>query len=334
MLKLILSLINNSFAQEGEKKLEDEDSKYVQANAEFLLIEAQKYFLLEDYKKTLAFLEQSIEVDGENHAAFFKMAETQLIQEDYHLAQKAIDQAITFRKDNKYYYVLAAEIMKAKNDFVQATSYYQLMIENAADFSVYANEIAKTYLEIGEPINAVSIYNLIETNNELTIEQKVGKAKALAAAKDLVTLEGFLLEQIQSGISDVRLISEYIFTLVNQNKISEALAYFETITSPTEELIMIKYDLLARLNLNEQREDLIMQSVSNVDLSIYAKTQMLGRYIVENRSFQELQFADSLQNLINSDYPEDAIAIQSSALLYTLMSQKARREEIFQPKIY
>ena len=34
MLKLILSLINNSFAQEGEKKLEDEDSKYVQANAE------------------------------------------------------------------------------------------------------------------------------------------------------------------------------------------------------------------------------------------------------------------------------------------------------------
>ena len=135
------------------------------------------------------------------------------------------------------------------------------------------------------------------------------------------------MEQIQSGISDVRLISEYIFTLVNQNKISEALAYFETITSPTEELIMIKYDLLARLNLNEQREDLIMQSVSNVDLSIYAKTQMLGRYIVENRSFQELQFADSLQNLINSDYPEDAIAIQSSALLYTLMSQKAPEEE-------
>ena len=139
--------------------------------------------MLEDYKKTLAFLEQSIEVDGENHAAFFKMAETQLIQEDYHLAQKAIDRAITFRKDNKYYYVLAAEIMKAKNDFVQATSYYQLMIENAADFSVYANEIANTYLEIGEPINAVSIYNLIETNNELTIEQKVGKAKALAACQ-------------------------------------------------------------------------------------------------------------------------------------------------------
>lgn len=314
-------------AQETEKELEVENSKYVQSNAEFLLIEAEKFFLLEDYKKTLAFLEQSNEVDGENHAAFFKMAETHLILEDFELAQKAIEKAITYRKDIKYYYVLAAEIMKAKKDLAQATVYYNLMVENTSDYYTYTKSIGDTYLAIDEVDKALALYNQVEQAKGLTIEQKTGKIEALEQKEVLPELERYLNEQIQSGITDRIIVQKYIATLTQLDKVDAALAYINGLEKIPEHLVMKKYELLDRKGNQEAQEDLLMYSVSNEELSIYLKTQMLGEYIINDRSFQELQFADSIQNLINSDYHDDALTIQNSAMLYNMMATKAPLDE-------
>ncbi len=327
IFSLLLLVGISTHAQETEQKLEVENSKYVQSNAEFLLIEAEKFFLLEDYKKTLAFLEQSIEVDGENHAAFFKMAETQLILEDFELAQKAIDKAITIRKDIKYYYVLAAEIMKAKKDMVQATVYYNLMVENTDDYFNYTKSIGDAYLAIEQPEEALNIYNKVEQGKGLTTEQKLGKIEALEQLEDTPTLELYLSKQIDNGSSDQMIIRKYVETLSKLGKTDQALAYLNEQEKLPEFLVMKKYELLTKTSDQATQEDFIILSTNDESLSIYIKTQMLGQYVISNRSFEDLKFADSVQNLINTDYPNDALAIQSSAMLYNLMATKAPIDE-------
>ena len=80
LLFLALIWILSAFslkAWQVESTLKKETSKYDQANAEYLLIEAQKYFLLEDYERAIAFLDKSIDVDEKNHAAWFKATSIQ-----------------------------------------------------------------------------------------------------------------------------------------------------------------------------------------------------------------------------------------------------------------
>jgi len=324
---LFLFISVDGISQETEGELNAETPKYVQANSEFLLIEAQKFFLLEDYKKTLAFLEQALEVDGENHAALFKMAETHLVLEDYELGQKAIDKAISLRTDIKYYYVLAAAIMKAKNDPLQVANYYQLMIDNTENYAAYTKEVADAFIAIDSYDEALDLYNKVEIQSGLTLEQKIGKVEALEKGKQLSELEMYLSSLISQGINDSRLISKYIQVLTETGQSEKALEFFDQFSTLSEEQILLKFELLRALGKTEEQESLIISSVSNEALTIYAKTQLLGTYILNERTFEELLFADSVQNLINASYPSDAIAIQGSALLYSTLAKKAPLEE-------
>ena len=315
------------FSQESETELSAETPKYVQANSEFLLIEAQKFFLLEDYKKTLAFLEQALEVDGENHAALFKMAETHLLLEDYDLGQKAIDKAINLRSDNKYYYILAAAIMKAKNAPLQVANYYQLMLDNTEDYSVYSKEVADAFIAVDNIDKAITLYNNTELKSGLTLEQKVGKIDALEKADKTKELESYLKSEVESGTQDNRIVSKYIQLLTENGKALKALSYFDQSPAVTEDQLLLKFELLSTLEMTKEQKELILLAARDEEISIYAKTQLLGSYVVQERSFEELLFADSAQNLINSLHPNDAIAIQGSALLYSTMAKKAPIEQ-------
>ena len=85
---LILTLLchSNGLAQDNgvkKVKVEKEASEYDKANSEYLLIDAEKFILLEDYERALAALEQTLEVDAKNHAAYFKKAEILVTQKNF-----------------------------------------------------------------------------------------------------------------------------------------------------------------------------------------------------------------------------------------------------------
>ena len=134
-----------AFAQKKTEKKEEESkgiSKYDRANAEYLMIDAQKFYLLEDYERAIAFLEQSLEIDKDNHAAYFKLGEIYLIERKYDKGLKSIKKAQEIKPNNKFYYILAAQLHKSQNNLQAAASEYELMLKNSTDYREYLLDIA------------------------------------------------------------------------------------------------------------------------------------------------------------------------------------------------
>ena len=101
------------YGQQAEtSNLKKDASAYEKANSEYLLIDAEKHILLEDFEKALALLDQAIDVDKKNHAAYLKKSEVLVLQESFDQAMTEIEKAITLKPDNLYYYVWAVQIQK------------------------------------------------------------------------------------------------------------------------------------------------------------------------------------------------------------------------------
>ena len=171
LLFLALIWILSAFslkAWQVESTLKKETSKYDQANAEYLLIEAQKYFLLEDYERAIAFLDKSIDVDEKNHAAWFKKAEIYLAKNDTKKGVEAIQKAIALSSNNKYYYVLAAELEKANRNPEGAARYYELMASYTPDYQVYLVELANVFQAVGKTREAIELFRKQEKRHMFT----------------------------------------------------------------------------------------------------------------------------------------------------------------------
>ncbi len=184
---LLLTVSTGLYAQ-GEKEKEEKGlTKYERANAEYLLIEAQKFFLLEDYERALAFLEQSLKVDVNNHAAYFKRAETYLVTEKYDLGIESIQKAQELLPDNKYYYILAAQLYKAKKDLDGAAGEYEKMLTNTSDYKEYLLDLVDLYVELEK-------YDKALTTLESTEKAFNAPNKFMLQKKEMLVLTGRIAE--------------------------------------------------------------------------------------------------------------------------------------------
>ena len=322
LLFLALIWILSAFslkAWQVESTLKKETSKYDQANAEYLLIEAQKYFLLEDYERAIAFLDKSIDVDEKNHAAWFKKAEIYLAKNDTKKGVEAIQKAIALSSNNKYYYVLAAELEKANRNPEGAARYYELMASYTPDYQVYLVELANVFQAVGKTREAIELFRKQES---LTLDQSMKLVEMLMQSskeKEAITL----MEQLVIDYPlDMDIKYQYANVLSSSGQQTEAIQFLENQTSMNAAMRLLLSDLYASQGQSDAKFQLLTRSFNDPNASLSDKVLLLGQLLLENSSQPPVGLIDSLQTALENQYPNEPLAIENGAYVYTKLAEQ------------
>tara|TARA_R110000822_G_scaffold176662_1_gene316338 strand:- start:108957 stop:110690 length:1734 start_codon:yes stop_codon:yes gene_type:complete len=318
-----------AFAQKKTEKKEEESkgiSKYDRANAEYLMIDAQKFYLLEDYERAIAFLEQSLEIDKDNHAAYFKLGEIYLIERKYDKGLKSIKKAQEIKPNNKFYYILAAQLHKSQNNLQAAASEYELMLKNSTDYREYLLDIADVYVGLGNYDGAIKMLELTEekynTPNKFTTQKKelllqAGKKKeALDMLKklteDFPTNENYKLEY-----------ADLLASTGNKSEAADILKSTSTSTSSNFLLINLKLEE----GDFEAAKPMISEIMTNKEADLSSKLLLMSNLSATGSDKISLSFLDQQQKTLYSIYPNDVEVIKTGEKVYSALAEKASPQE-------
>ena len=249
--------LNDAFAQKKRKnKKAGKPPVVVSAHGgEYYFIEAEKFFLLEDYTKAVELFKKCLVISGENDAAHFKLAQIYNYTEEY---DKAIPHALTaleLNNSNKFYYLLAVDIYTNKSDLEGAAKMFEQLLEKVPKSEEYLFDLAAVYVYKNDLNKAIQTYDRIEKAfgvNEQATAQKQKVLLRLNRVEDAIK-EGEKL--IKAVPSEPRYVIRLCEILASNNKGKEARALLENLLNTNDEVPIARL-LLADLYAKEKMFDL------------------------------------------------------------------------------
>lgn len=345
LLFLVGTLLVNvdSYAQRGRQKRSDEaqstDAKL--REAEFFFTEGEKYYILEDYTKSLLYFQRAAEINPKSAAINFKIAEILAKgtkQEDLVQASQSIDAALKLEKKNKYYYLLAANIYGSLNQFEKAEQTIEAMMKEVSGTEEYLYELAAFYLYDKKPDKALDVYNRAEQVlgiNEVSSLQKQKIYLDQGKTEDAIK-EGEKL--IEAFPDEQRYVMEMAEMLSQSKMGARAISYMENYVKNNPDASQAKLLLasLYRENGQEQRSrTLIDELFDDPQIETGSKILVLGTYnVVLTRQASKGQVDPSLQtyvlslvNKLKKNYPADPDVFSASGDINTTLSDNSQAQK-------
>jgi len=338
VVSILLMTSFSSFSQKRKKGGKQSENKqitqYERANAEYLLIEAQKFFLLEDYQKSKAFLEQSLDVDNKNHAAFFKLAEIHFILSETEKGIEAITKAISITPSNKYYYLLAAQLHMQKNDFASAATDYEQMIEHTTGYETYLLDLVDVYVILNQPKKAITTIELLESEQGKSTMLTLKKVNLLLESGDSNRAIKSIKELIDSGSDESALVLEYAHLVSSYHSVQEAIDFLESRESTIESRLFL-IQLYSGVNQNDKSNALILEAFSNPTIGIDDKIAMINSLLIESDFSENESLLISLISNLKEEYPSNAKTFETAGQLYWNLSSvnSSSKDEFLQKAI-
>lgn len=335
LLLMALAVSVQAQSRKSKKKAETGDSKTEILNtdgarqSEYYLIEADKYFILEDYAKAFVLFQKALEQDPKNATAYYKIAEIYEKSEDYDKALASALKAKELDNTNKYFYVLLAEIYSKKSDYGAAIATYQEMFANCEKANEYLFELAALYIFDEQYSKAIEVYNKVEEVfgiNDQVINQK---QKLYIQMNDLAGAikEGEKLMEAFPG--EVEYVISLAEILLSNGKNEQAKKYLEE--------YLVEYEgneprtklLLSSIYRNdgerERSEKYLADAIANPQLDYTTKLRVINNYIQQlpNKDV-ELLCIELSEKLIESHPGEpDSYAVAGDIYMELDNSEKA-----------
>jgi tetratricopeptide (TPR) repeat protein len=307
-------------AQKKKKTDDTTASSSKLREAEFYFTEGEKFFILEDYSKALAYYQRTLEVNPENATVHYKIAEVLARsnkQEDLQRAALSIEQALRLDKTNKYFYVLAGSIYGSMAKFDKAAAAYEEMIKTVPGTEEYLYDLAEVLQYANKQEDAIKVYTKAENAfgvNELSSTQKIklyleaGKTKeALAEGEKLIA--AFPEEE--------RYVMAFAQVLAQKNMTNQAIQYLEkyaTDDANSGNAKMLLAGLYRDTNQEVKARPLLLSLFDDPSVEFGGKLIILGAYNAElNQSKgtgapdqEKEKFAITLLEKLKKNYPEES----------------------------
>lgn len=287
---LILTTLLSVHDASGQRKRRGDDPQASGSRlreAEFYFTEGEKFFILEDYAKALEYYQKTLEIAPGNATVYYKVAEVlsrSNRQDDLMKAAAAAEQALSLEKKNKYFYLLAANIMTSLTQFDRAAEIYQQLVSEVKGTEEYLYELAAVYQYANKPEEAIKVYNRAEAVlgvNEISSVQKMrlyfeqGKTKeALAEGEKLV----------KAFPSEESYIGAFTEMLAQRGMRREAIQYLESFVSQNPDAGSTQM-LLAGFYRDDNQEQkarpLLLALFDNADVEFGSKLIIMGAYNME-----------------------------------------------------
>jgi tetratricopeptide (TPR) repeat protein len=306
--------------------------------SEFDFIEAQKYFILEDYAKALLYFERALEFNPQNATIHYKIAEVLAKgnkSEDLTKAVISIEKALKLEKKNKYFYSLASSIYAGLNEFGKAEKALETMMAEISGQEEFLYELAALYVFDKKPAEAIKIYEKAEQLlgiNELSSLQKQRLYFEQGKVEEAIKEGEKLLETYPD---EERYVLAFAETLSNYKQSSKAIRCVEQYlnTNPGSGNAKVVLAVLLRENGQESKSrDLLNFIFEDPTIEANGKLMLAGPYcelVIQNRSKNiddlELQeFTVGVMKKLTASYPKESAFHTLAGDLY--LSLKMERE--------
>ncbi len=275
-----------AFGQKDKrKKITDQQAiEFQKQRAEEIFTVAEKYFILEDYAKALAYYQSALELSPENPTVHYKMAEVlskSKKEEDHRLAITSVENALRLDKKNKYYYLLAANLYSEVNDYAKAEQTLETMLKEVSGTEEYLYELAAMYQYDKKPEEAIKIYNRAELSLGVNEVSSLEKQKLFfrMGKIDEAIAEGEKL--INTNPDEERYAMGFAETLAQNGQRKKAIDVLEKFSSAHPDAGSARI-LLAGLYRDDGQEqkarDLLLKVVGDPSIDSRSKVIILGTY--------------------------------------------------------
>lgn len=275
-----------AFGQKDKrKKITDQQAiEFQKQRAEEIFTVAEKYFILEDYAKALAYYQSALELSPENPTVHYKIAEVlskSKKEEDHRLAITSVENALRLDKKNKYYYLLAANLYSEVNDYAKAEQTLETMLKEVSGTEEYLYELAAMYQYDKKPEEAIKIYNRAELSlgvNEISSLEKQKLFFRMGKIDEAIA-EGEKL--INTNPDEERYAMGFAETLAQNGQRKKAIDVLEKFSSAHPDAGSARI-LLAGLYRDDGQEqkarDLLLKVVGDPSIDSRSKVIILGTY--------------------------------------------------------
>lgn len=309
-----------AIAQKKKKNSEPQLQTVRQREAEFYFTEGEKYFILEDYAKALLYYQKSLEVSPDNATAHYKIAEVLAMSEkhdDLLKASASIETALRLEKNNKYFYLLAANIYNGLARFDKAAQTYENLIRQVDGTDEYLFELASVYQYDNKPEEAIKVYDRAESAfgiNEVSSIQKLRLYLESGRSKEAIEEGEKLLKAFPGEERYVMAFSEVLTKNGQQSLAISSLEKFvkENEHSGNAEMLLAGY--YRDSGQEEKARKLLLDVFDDPSVELNSKVLILGTYNTEltrnraknNPDPAKEEFALSLYKKLAENYPQDA----------------------------
>jgi len=297
----LLSVSLESNAQKKKKKNNKTQKIETQAEvtpeqkrkAELYHVEAEKYYILEDYSKSFVLYQQSLELDPSNATAYYRIAQIYMKRNENDKAVFNAQHAIKLDETNKYFYLLLADIYTKQSNFTDAADTYEIMIQKCKKADEYLFELAALYIYQENYQTALQIYDRIENRfgiNEQVIAQKQ-KLYLKQSNLEMAISEGQKL--IDANPGEARYVIMLAEILISNNQSEKAIPYLEDLINnyPDNARALLMLADYYRKNGEVDKSNVYLnQAFGMNDLDIQPKIQVLAGFIqsLPNEDLEEL----------------------------------------------
>lgn len=204
------------------KELTD-DEKY---QAEFYFIEGEKFYLTEDYAKAVEMFGRSLEVDPSNAAAHYKLSEIYIKGGELIKALPSAMKTLELDPNNKYYYLLNANLQTQLGNYPQAALHYEDMFLKFEGNEDYLYDLALIYQYSGDYDKAIETYDKVEDYYGKQIEVTREKQKIYINLGKYTELYQEWESLIESK-EDEQSLLEFAELLIHRSDEKKAVEYIE-----------------------------------------------------------------------------------------------------------
>ena len=305
---LIFALNLDGLAQKSKK--EKNKKKYVvtdldRTQAEKYFIEGEKYFILEDYAKAYVFFQRSLEIQPDNGASHYKIAQILVKGQDYDKALANALQAIDIDPQNKYYYLITTDIYTKQSNFKEAAKVLEDMISTLPGNEFYILDLANLYIFLEDYEKSLETYDRAESYFGVSENISFQKQKIYLKLNKL----DLAVKEIEKLLASQPGNAQYINTLANMlitnGKSEEALPYLEEFLNDYPQnpnLRLVLYNIYETIGETEKANQNLFIAFRAPTLPPESKVQIFLS-IVEQLPNQRLQqqLEDLAKILIEAD---------------------------------
>ncbi len=329
-------------AQNKKRGTESKGSTARLREAEFFFTEAQKFFMLEDYAKSLLYFERVAELNPTNATVHYKIAEILAKgskEEDLIKASQSIEKSLELEKKNKYFYLLASNVYGGLAQFGKAAQVMETMMKEVPGTEEYLYELAALYLYDKKDEKALDVYNRAEALLGITETSSLQKQRIYLEKRNITEAlkEGEKL--LQAFPDEERFVIGFAETLSIYGERAKAIPYLEKYLNTNPEASATKM-LLAGLykddGQDEKSKKLTLEVFADPQTDVSSKVIMMGVYnamLAQSKSTKNTNeslelFVKSLFEKLVDQHPSDPnVRLAGGELYMNLEKEEEARKQ-------
>ena len=332
IITLVLVLSESVFAQRSNKGANTEPSqKQLSQELEYLFIEAEKLFLLQNYSQSTEQFIKCLELDPNNDVVLYKLAEINNNTEQFNIAAEYIASAIRINKANKYYYLLAVDIHTNMGNLQQAGLYYENLIQEIPNTESYLLNLAAVYVFQKDFDKALQTYAKAEKVFGLTANISYQRQKIYLQQNKLEDAINEGKQLILQYPDNPRYVLTLVEILSSNNRLTEATEQLNALLLKSTEFSaarLLLADIYWKQNNHTDFGNQLQLAFGDKDLNLNAKINTLMKYMVYLPNDYLQTIIPKLVDVLSEKHVDDSNAYLISGDIYGTLLEKQLVPEI------